>query len=216
MSRTRFGRALALGVVAAGLFGCGDDGGSGPSGQVEAPWDAYCVATFTEDFDVLDFDEVAFTAAKGDAYLLSSLDFGGRLSPEIYFMGKKGVTDFELEIDPAAPPFTSNCAVGMTERRVGVFHDVTVYKDEEASDVACELTAGTTWVSGGGGYGLASDLTFDDSKPMIYQIEFEGLAEHCNGATEGYIKVYSEVIGSTHTDMMPLGLFIAPAPASAP
>src|SRR5690349_5289311 len=102
----------ALGVAAV-LAGCGGstDGSNGnngkESGTVTDDWAEFCIATFTKDTELLDFGEPAFTAQKGEKYLLTTY---GSFSSELMFLSDGGPETFEIpEDDAGGYPFTSNC-----------------------------------------------------------------------------------------------------------
>jgi len=190
---------------------CGGDDAPAPSGEVAPPWDTYCVATFTEDYDIMGFDRLTLRINAGETYLVRRLEIGDRVDPEVVFLGERGVYGLDLALEGKPLPFTSNCASGMTQSYAGAFADVTLYKDADATEVACTLAAGTVWPSAGGGYALTGDLTFDPNTPLIYRVNFDGLAGVCGGATEAFMKAYSERVGEKDARTYALSVFLGPA-----
>ncbi|MBL4867846.1 MAG: hypothetical protein JKY67_15870 [Pseudomonadales bacterium] len=108
-----------------------------------------CIATFTEDYLVTDvFGEEFFTAKTGESFILSRLGYtrfgqDNVSTADLYYLVNEGAYGFQVEIEDdntSAFPFVSNCEVGETERFVGVFHDTTLYSDEELTQEVCSLT----------------------------------------------------------------------------
>jgi hypothetical protein len=169
------GPNVPLGPVAAAL----------PDGQVVAPWDAYCVATFTRDFTVKSFfDDVLLEIQKGDRYLLAAGSFDER----IVYIGEDGATD--LRIETSDTPYTSSCRT--SDARFSVFADTTVYADLELTMPVCELKAGQLFPAGAYSVTLADDA---------YEVSFAGLASVCDGTTGGFVHpVHVELEGGGTTD----------------
>ena len=218
-------RALRLTLLLSALAlatACGDDGGDGgggggsSSGEVSAAWEGYCVATFTEDYQVIDvFDDPIFTAAAGSRYLLSSFnDSFGKPRAEMFFLTSAGPDEFEIEADSVAElPLTSNCAPERAEQQtyIGVFKDVTVYADEELTQEACSLTEGTAMETNGGGFSLVGEIDLFGTEPTVYNVSLGGLSEMCDGITDGYVQVPSTQVFGTNTYLVPIRVFIGPA-----
>jgi hypothetical protein len=183
------------------------DGDSGDDGQVIEPFDAYCVATFDVETPVQDvFGDTLFTAAAGSRYLLTKYEDAS--SAELLFLSPDGPVDFEVTATGGALPFSTDCVLGQTQRYAGVFTDVTVYEDLELTTELCQLSASLLWPSTGGGYSLESGFSDD---PATYSISVDGLEDHCNGASSGYIPApNTQVLGSFRT-LVPIQFFAGPA-----
>ncbi len=208
--RSRWGAlalSFALTLACSGDDGGGetDGGGEEEDGQVYAPFDTLCVATFTAEATAVDvFDDTLFTIKSGERYLMKLDSFG----VELLFLSSGGPIDFLVDAEAGAEPYTTNCQEDAVESIVGVFSDVTVYADLEGTSELCQLSAGTMWPSAGGGFNLESDL-FDD--PAIYSVSYEGLAEQCGGADTGYIQAEQIfALGSLRTPS-PIALVSGPS-----
>lgn len=206
-------RTCAL-TLLAGALACG--GGEGESdtdggelsgdGQVYAPFDTLCLATFDAEATAVDvFGDELFTIASGSRYLFTFDPFDDVV---MLHLSSAGPVDFLVEAEPGAEPYTLSCAEGATERFVGVFADVTIYSDAQLSTELCSLEAGTLWPSAGGGSSAEGDLLAD---PSIYFVEYDGLADQCGGAGSGYIAVnFVSLLGSMRAPV-PLAVVEGPA-----
>lgn len=166
--------------MAAGQAGTGGDIAVDPAqadGQVVAPWDQYCVATFTEDFDIVDsFGDLALQVQAGDRYLLGEEGFFGEIT--LVFVGSTGPVEIEIGgSDEIMPPFTSSCT-GATELRIGVFADTVVYSDSALTSPLCTLQAGLTVPGSGVDYFVSGSG---------YQVMLKELAAECGGAAQGFV-----------------------------
>jgi hypothetical protein len=172
-------------------------------GEVAAPWDGYCVATFNEDHAFVDpFGDVELQVEAGSRYLLADVaSFGA--AGTILYLTAKGPVEFEVDDEGgAAPPFTSSCGPGRVESLVGAFTDVSVYADEGLTMAACMLAAGSAFSGGGLSYALVSGDLF--SGGGTYQVWFGGLATACGGLDTGYIEASSAMLGNTEHTVLPL------------
>jgi hypothetical protein len=207
---------IFLGAVLAiaGCNGSGGGGGGGAKGTVEPPWDAYCTLTFTKNHKVIDaFDDVALSARAGETYLLGGFTkFGGKTKTTFFVLTSDGPVDLDLEVaEGETPPFETNCNDGETRSYLGVYRETVVYQDEGLSEEVCTLPANTIVESEFGGYSLASDLSFDESEPLIYQYTLAALGEQkCGGVTSGYVQAdYAHLAGTTY-DSLPIFRFSGP------
>jgi len=193
----------SAGSGASGTGGSGSGGGGAPSGdngQVAAPWDELCVATFTADYDVLDFGDPVFTAKAGDRYLLAPETFGG--ANAIYYFAPEGPVEFELEDDAQ---FTSSCS-GSPSQHAAVFADTVVYADEALTMELCTLEAGTH-APGGVGFAIAGEDIFTSA---VYEVTFTGLESFCDGMDSGFVESVSVTIGTGTYTQIALANVLAP------
>ena len=207
--------AAPLGVLAVcALLACGsvDDGGTPVGGgEVVAPWDGFCVATFTEDYAFVDpFGDAELRVKRGGRYLMSDFgDFGAAAT--ILYLGRGGQADFSVDVEQGAPlPFTSNCMEGSVMELLGVFADVTVYMDEALTMPVCMLAAGTTLPDANLSFGLVSGDLF--AGEGTYEVSSDGFAAACGGLTIGYVEASTVEIGSGQHTSVPLAPVIAPLP----
>lgn len=204
-----------VGAVVA-LAGCNSSGGGGGGGRgtAEPPWDAYCTVTFTENYKVVDvFDDVALTARAGEIYLLGEFrTFGKKSTTTFFVLTDEGPVDLDLEAtEGETPPWETNCTEGETRSYFGVYRETVVYKDEGLSEEVCTLPAGTIVESPTGGYSLASDLSFDESEPLIYLYDLAALGtEKCGGVTSGYVQADYAHLGGVTYDSLPIIRFEGP------
>jgi len=193
--------ASGMSAGASGMGGSSGMGGAGaPSGMrghVVAPWDQFCVLTFTDDFDVIDsFGDRELSIRAGDRYLQGEGFFG---SEAILYLAPAGPVEFEIDADdPSAPPYTSSCDGIDTDVFVAAIVDTTVFSDQALTMPLCTIAAGAR-APGGLAYGLASDLF---AQPSVYEVTFNALAEHCGGVSTGFIAGIDVTVGSaTYTDL---------------
>jgi len=196
--------------------GTGGTGGTGgnidvdpPSGdgQVVAPWDQHCVATFTEDFDIVDsFGDVALSVSAGSRYLIG--DSGFFAAATIVYIAAEGPVELDIEVDDGSMvPFTSSCP-GRTLSLAGVFVDMPVFSDEALTMPLCTLQAGLTVPDGGIGYAVAGGDLFT----APYQVTLGGFSEHCGGATEGFVASIDVTVGGTSYGGVPFATVLTPVP----
>ena len=194
--------------VVAVAIGCDSDGDgeSAVQGIVTAPWDAYCVATFTEDYTVFDvFDDPLFTAREGEAYLIKDHgDRFGELRTEMYYIAPNGAVDFEVNPkEDGGLVFTSNCDLNdqdKTRLQRGVFDDFAVFVDEALTEKACDLITGTVFDGSISTRLISNEGNSFTNITGFYVVEAPGLAEFCNGHEKVYVKVDSRyILGVSHT-----------------
>jgi hypothetical protein len=207
--------SVLLVLVNVSLAACGDDAaansGSAAAGQVTDGYRDYCVATFTADYEVIDFfGDSELSIAAGDELLIE--DFGS-FSPDevsVYYLSKAGPVPFTITAEDGSTfPFTSNCMADNLEEYVGVFANVTVYGDEALTTPACMLVAGSIEPSRGLNYELVSEI-FGEG-PVVYRLFGGAVGDLCGGIAEGYVKAGNAMIGSTSHTVIPLGSFSGPA-----
>lgn len=201
---------LALGLL---LAGCSSESSSGEpsSGQVTKEWEDYCTATFTSDVDIEEFDEVAFTARKGETYLLTEFSsFGSEPSVQIAYLTPNGPETFDVPVTggPETFPFTSNCTFDATVEYYAVFADVKVYDSETLTKELCTLKAGDVGLrdtTTGGGY-AAVNLSMNG--PQVYSVTLNSLSTLCGGATEGYISIPQTTVLGVTTALVPIEIVL--------
>ncbi len=219
ISRSTALLSLAIAALVTGCGGGGDEIDNGAPlvdlGDVPAPWSAYCVATFTEDYAVTSvFDEELFTAKSGDAFLMASWEeFAGDAEAELIVFTPKGPEKFTISAPADAPvfPFTSNCEYENTTPYYATFTDVIFYATEDLNDIICEIPAETILPlePGGVGFSFAGDDPFQDG-PATYMVQLNAFRAQCGGAENGYVSVpQTEVFGVT-TNLVPLISLIGP------
>jgi hypothetical protein len=177
-----------------------------PDGQVVAPWDKLCVATFTRDFEVIDaFGDPELSVQSGDRYLQG--DGGLFAEAVIVYVSDEGPVEFDIDVENGEMlPFTSNCQDGSTKTYAAVFADTPVYSDEAMTMQLCSLRAGTMVEGSGIGY-IAAGGGFTMPK---YQLMLEELAAQCGGAQEGYAAGAEITIGETSHIVVPIGTVLGP------
>lgn len=207
-------------VQALTLVGCGDDADSAGStntnpsanGQVTDAWRAYCIATFTEEYDVVDpFGDTLFRARPGQEYLIADFD-SARL--ELVYLTPQGPSTFEIEGGATAAhlPFTSNCTPGQTRSYYAAFTAVSVYDTKERSTKICDLAEGSVApILPNVNAGYASVGDFELSGPTVYELELNAFSAQCGGASSGFISVpETEVFGAT-TWLVPVISIVGPS-----
>jgi hypothetical protein len=192
----------------AGTGGSGGDIAVDPpsgDGQVVAPWDQHCVATFTEAFDIVDsFGDVELTVQAGDRYLLG--DSGFFAAATIVYIAAEGPVELDVDVeDESMLPFTTSCPA-RTVSLAGVFVDMPVFSDEALTTPLCTLQAGLTVPGGGIGYAIAGGDLFT----APYQVTLGGFSEHCGGATEGFVASIDVTIGSASYGGVPFATVLSP------
>jgi hypothetical protein len=203
--------AAGSGTAGTGAAGSGTAGtGAGTAGgEVSDVYSDYCVATFTEAYEVSDvFGDTELSIESGARYLLA--DFGNfSADVDILYLSSAGPIDFAISPDENGDyPFTSNCdSEGANESYIGVFTDVIVYEDEALTTTVCTLDEDTVEVSSGFAFELVSDIF---AEPSVYRVEFGALATLCNGATSGYITANSATVAGTQHTVIPVASFIGP------
>ncbi|MCB9700634.1 MAG: hypothetical protein H6711_01945 [Myxococcales bacterium] len=170
-------------------------------GDVPAPWDMYCIATFTEDTPALDLD---FTFLAGESYLFIEDSF----DPTMLYFGDQGPV--EVSVAGGDPlPFTTNCdGLGGAPQHLAIFVDTTIYGDAALTQVACELSAGTVVPAPvGGGYEYVDTIGGVD----VYLYTIGELLDLCPGATETYVEVGTANYFGADQQVFPIGLIRRPA-----
>jgi hypothetical protein len=221
-------RLMFLILIASFFIGsCGSDNGSSGSESVSSVSLASiglevepCVATFTEDYVVIDvFGDEAFTVKTGESFILRSMDDipSDRMEAEMYYLVEEGAYSFTVEIegdDSSAFPFESNCEMGKTDSYLGVFRDVVVYSDVELTQEACSLTKGRSVEGYGGGYSLVSQ-GFPSNAPDLYEVHFDPFFEECGGLASYYVKAPKAKVFGWVTSLIPIQRYIAPQASKA-
>lgn len=209
-----------LGVLSAVVGSLSSCGGSDDEGSESAPvseatvdsiWNGFCVATFTESYEVTDnFAEVAFTVNAGDEFLLARYTSP---SSELIQDLPAGPYDFSVDEDPETGsfPFTTDCPLGGGGEHQAVFTDVTLFGEAELTTELCRLPRGTSAPVDGQatGYAIAgSEISF--SGPTTYEVFLGPLAADCGGAASAFVSVpHTEVYG-TGTWLVPFGRLLTP------
>lgn len=220
---SRWREALLCGLVF-GLNACsgGDDGGPGGAngsgtGTVTDEWSSYCVATFTQDYQVTDFfDDVLFTAHAGDQFLMS--EYAERFDTDaatLLYLTPAGPYDLEFEaaLGSGDFPFISNCEFGQAVEYMAVFDDVSVYETEDLTNTLCNLSAGTVVprdTTALAGYGVTS-TEFSLTGPETYEVYLNTLAAQCGDAERGYVSVPQTTVLGTHTWLVPIRVVLGPS-----
>ena len=184
---------LLLTTLVSSLWACGSGGGSGSSpasGTVTELWADFCVATFTEDYTVVDaFDDTLFTARSGETYLVSGFtDFAGEFRTTLIYLTGQSPIGFEIgAADVTDFPFETNCTRGETTSLLGIFADTTFFRDEGVSEPLCELAEGSI-ATGLLQTRLVSGFDFS-SGPTVYKVSLGEFSEDCDGLEEAYVVV---------------------------
>ena len=163
---------------------------SGPI-KVDEELNAFCKATFTEEFRIEDsFGDYLFTAKVGDEFLIRDLDssFSDTLEARLYYLTTGAPFDFDVPAnDEGLFPFESECNEENSESHILVFNDLTIYETQELTSVLCELPKGTH-ARGGNQIVLVSSTSLTSSDPVIYEVGLMSLSEQCNDADIGYLE----------------------------
>ena len=220
MTITRTYALVAALTALTTLIACGDDdaGGSSSGGEVTEAWEAYCIATFTQDYGVIDpFDAPLVQAKSGSRYLMSSNGsaFGTASGVRVgmFYLTPNGPEEFEVEVQSADElPLTTSCGADRAEQQllVGVFKDTTVYADEALTQEACTLTEGTVAETSGGGFSIVGEIDILGSAPTTYQLSLGGLSPMCGDIEQGYVRVNATQIFGYSTYLVPIRTFIGP------
>jgi len=158
---------------------------------VSEPWDAFCVAAFTMDYQVTDdFQKPLFTARAGEQYLITSytLDFAATLayltpSAPLTFGVRVGV-DMKL-------PFTSNCAPLGSRPYFAVFADVSVFAEPQLTTKICDLAAGAAVPrdpAKNAGYEV--EISGAGAPSAVYKVFLNAFSSQCGGMDNGYVRVW--------------------------
>jgi hypothetical protein len=201
--------ALCAAII---LCGCGaeEDGVPEGGGEVRAPWDAHCIATFSERYEFVDpFGDPEFVANAGSRYLLGGFGtFGAEAS--VLYLGRNGPIELSVDVESgAALPFSSNCEPTAVEEHVGVFAETTVYSDEAMSMPVCVLTEGATFPGGSLSYALVSGDLFRSGG--TYEVSFDGLSAACGGLVTGYVEATTVKLGGGSYTGLALASVIGPS-----
>lgn len=166
--------------------------------DIPAPFNEYCAATFTEAFST---DYAGFEIAPGDSFLYV---FTINDHHEMKYFGEDGPVSFDITAPVDNLPFTDNCNgldYWSVDEYLAVLADVTLYVDAEMTQIACELTAGTTTLKqSGGGYGPAQYV----DGGIVFQYEFTALPEICAGYDTAFAFVPEVVFFDTQAFPHPL------------
>jgi hypothetical protein len=196
-----FGVALACCACGSG----DDEDERRASGVVTAEWSAFCTATFTEDYELIDvFDEPQFVAKKGEKYLLGDYSDSFGASAELIYLWPEGPEALTIEVASEADfPFTSSCPLNGGVPYYGVFENTAVYADEALTTKLCDLTAGTALprTSDLSGYSIAGDLELFG--PIVYEVYLNAFSAQC-GASTGYVKVEQAESFTSSTWFVPI------------
>jgi hypothetical protein len=197
--------------ASAGGAGAGGNSSEGP-GTITDLWRGFCVATFAEDYQVVDpFGASLFTARAGEEYLLISYP-APYASATLAYLTSTGPYEFKVapNADNTAYPFTTDCPTDLEAASYfAVFADVTVYAEAGLVTPICELAAGTALArdsASSAGFGLES---FGDGV-SVYEIFLNAFSAQCGGAASGYISVPGiQLFGSGHV-VVPFRVITAP------
>jgi hypothetical protein len=198
------------------IAGCGsENAATSGGGQVTDAWRAYCVATFTKDYTVTEFNEPLFQARAGDAYLMSQYGDGFGERAELLYLTSSGPYSFSIDAPAGSGnfPFTSNCTVGATTSYYAVFANLSVYDSAELTNKLCDVPANTVKVRNTGGMSgyESADDTFKLTGNSTYVVYLNAFSSECGGAEKGYVSVpMTEVLG-THTWLVPITTVIGPS-----
>lgn len=177
-------------------------------GQVIAPWDRYCVATFTSAFEVLDsFNDVKLAIEPGDRYLLGAPGFFDETN--IIYVADVGPAEMKLQLrDGSTPPFMSSCGGGATRTYIAVFVDTPVYSDEATTMTSCTLPAGLAVPGDGINYVITNG---GGAMSITYQVDLKQLAPHCNGVAKGFVKAARISLGDWSSYAVPIASVLGPS-----
>ncbi|MBN1611654.1 MAG: hypothetical protein JW940_33775 [Polyangiaceae bacterium] len=193
-----------------------DGGGGGSStGTVIPPWDSYCVATFTKDYNVKDaFDDTLFTAHAGEAYLMT--EFGAGINEDkavLAYLTAAGPYEFEITA-PAGThdfPFTTPCEFDNTTAYYGVFSNVSVYSAADLATNICDLSANTVKLRDTSKLSGFSAADFALIGPSTYEVFLNVFSSDCGGAESGFVSVPETVALGATTHLVPIVGLIGPA-----
>jgi hypothetical protein len=190
---TSAGGTSAGGTSAGGTSAGGSGGGPAPEtgpGTVTDLWRDFCVATFTENYSVVDaFGDPLFEIQAGEEYLLLDYPEPYR-SAEAAYLTSSGPVEFDIEpnADNTAFPFTSNCAYDPPVPYFAVFADVSVFAEPALTTKLCDLTEGTALPRDeGSSAGFALESV--NAGVSVYEVFLNAFSAQCEGAATGYIGV---------------------------
>jgi hypothetical protein len=184
-------------VGALALAACGGDGGDdvdSNNGQVGDELAGYCIATFTEDHELLNpADDVALRVEQGQRYLLTGLPN----SPAIVYQHQDGA--FDLELDEGTAPIDAPCLADgavLTSEHVA-FAQLDVYSDQALQNRVCTIEK---FARGNAiGYGYVAD--------NVYELFLDG--GFCDGLESGFVRATRITIGDMgHVGVPILQLFL--------
>lgn len=196
------------------LAGCSegvdDSDGMGGAGSAETTvddWRDYCVATMTEDYEVLDSrGEPLFTAKTGDEYLVSGL---GLHSAGLVYIAPNGPYSFRIETNDGLWPATFSCLYGLTTPYWAVFVSATVFAEPELTTPVCELEAGTHSPLGSA---PTSGMTSGGmSGAYFFELRGNALGPTCEGIDVGYVETASTRVLGDATLLAPVGVIVGPS-----
>lgn len=191
------------------LAGCGESvDGSLPGETTLEDWRDFCVATFTQDYTVLDhLGDVDFTAKAGDEYLVASL---GSDAARLIHIAATGPYEFDVEAaDHELLPLTSTCQAGSTTNHLAVFSDIIVFADRERTTPICTLAAGTTRP-----YDATSTFGYilnSTNGQAYFEIWLNAFSADCEGAESGYVEVPSTWLFEATTWLSPIHTISGPS-----
>lgn len=211
MMSVRFSRSFAL-VSLFWLAGCSEGGaseGMGGAGNAETTvddWRDFCVATLTEDYEVLEGNgEGLFTAKAGDEYLVSWLELD---SAGLVYLAPSGAYDFSIETKGGLWPATFSCTRGQTTPYWAVFVSTTAFADSDLTTPLCELEAGTQSAFDSTS---ASGITSGGmSGAYFYELRGDALGPKCDGALVGYVEAESTRLFGAARLLPPVGMILGP------
>ena len=185
-------KALVCALALAACGGGGDDDSN--NGQVSDELAGYCIATFTEDHELLNpAGDVALRVEQGQRYLLTGLPD----SPAIVYQHRDGA--FDLDLDEGTALIDAPClADGATLTSEGVaFAQLDVYSDQALQNRVCTIEK---FMRGGAiGYGYVAD--------NVYELFLDG--GFCDGLESGFVRATRITIGDTaHVGVPILQLFL--------
>jgi hypothetical protein len=172
-------------VCALALAACGDGGGDdggddSNNGQVSEELATYCIATFTEDHEILNpVGDVALRIEQGQRYLLTGLPD----SPAIVYQHQDGAFDLDLDEDTAsidAPCLADG--VQLSSEYVA-FAQLDVYSDLELQNQVCTIEKFTR--GGPISYGYAANDAYE-----VFLDE-----GYCDGLQSGFVRATRLTVG---------------------
>ena len=213
-TRAACGSSLLLGLVACSSGQDDTTGGGDGGGQVTSEWQSYCVATFVQDYTVVDvFGDTLFHVKAGSEYLvLDYSEWSGEPEATLAYLSAAGPYDFDVATTGA--PFTSNCDLENATGYYAAFTDVTVYQDEALTTPLCELTAGTAEPLDGSSMAGSSLVMTDDidlNGPSTYEIYLNSFSARCGGADTGFVSVPETRVLGVYTWLVPIQVVLGPS-----
>ena len=177
--------------------------------DIPAQWREYCYVTLSKDTPGVPYDVIA----EGGASFLAVAP-GGQppLLRNIYLFTDDGPVVQHLSTGPGKEVgVTTNCPdLEATTRLYAVLDDVTLYADPALTEVACEMSAGTTVPSelaegGSGGYAEVRE------GGLLITIDHLAVAYLCGGLESGYLFLPGFTYGGLNASAYPFGMILAPA-----